>query len=171
MRPMLNALRSGDPEEIAMYDDIRPVDMEECYKRYKAMLKADNASKRKKDIVSVEAPVDNQKHATVEDIIARLKGVGIEPEIAKQCAQEIMKAGGEKLDIKTAANEALVLALRKGSTKIAPVAKASSSKMPEEPEDLRLITKEGKVSKKTSYESLQEKGYIKSPLDELIVKA
>jgi hypothetical protein len=170
VRPMLDALRSGDPEEIAKYDDIRPVDMEEYYKKYLSRLKSKKASKQKKDAVSTEAPVDDQNNATAEDIIVRLNGVGIDPEIAKQAAQEIMKAGGKKLDIKTAANEALVLALRKGTTIMVPAVNASSSKIPEDPEDLRLITEKGKENEKTSYESLQEKGYIKSPLDELIVK-
>ena len=38
VRPMLEALKSGIPSEIAKYEDIRPIDMDEEIEKYKASI-------------------------------------------------------------------------------------------------------------------------------------
>lgn len=152
VKPMLDALKTGDPKEIACYEDIRPIDMENLYNEY-----LDKLEKGRKTVNTKRA--QKTESVFIKEVALRLLDVGIKPKLAAKAAREAVKQDNGQGDIKSVANKALVLALQMEQL----ISKNSKKKgEPEEPEDLRVIVSNGKKQNKPAYESLQEKEYIKS---------
>ncbi|SHK19067.1 ATP-binding protein [Desulforamulus aeronauticus] len=154
VKPMIDALKSGDPKKIAKYDDIRPIDMESFYEDYSTKLESRKHTRS-----------NNPKEQFIREISLRLTSVGIGSQVARESARKVVERGECDGDIILATNAALALALPTGTVKSKPDRKKNE---PNDLEDLRLIVKNGRELKKSAYESLREMGYIKSPLGEFI---
>lgn len=164
VRPMLNALRSGREKEIMKYDDIRPVEMETCFERYtvkpyyQPIIKNDG---------NIEKNVNNEDYTEkLYQINVRLLDVGIAEKIAQESAIQAIESYRDG-DIQTLTKAALEIALQMKTTQKG-AKKPRRNKPILEPEDLRCIVTTGKKQGKSAYDTLREKGIIKSPAQEFI---
>ncbi len=79
VKPMLDALRSGDRKKIDMYGDIAPVSIEDYYAAYSAVL-----SER------TEVPEKRRESPISEQAVLKLLELGVEPLEAKRLAGKVL---------------------------------------------------------------------------------
>jgi hypothetical protein len=89
VKPMLDALRSGDRKRIEAYGDITPVDMEDYYMAYSSMLPQENISKKRNET------------SLSEKAVLKLLELDVEPPLAKRLVGKVM---AERLDVKKVAD-------------------------------------------------------------------
>ncbi len=174
IRPMLDALRSGNPGRIAKYGDITPINIEEFYDEYKAKLNLEE--QRKLEMLRERLKTQTNKSPDLNQIISGLLELGISPKLAKMFAEQV-SAGRDTGDtIASLITKAYQIALSTpnvvvtdGKTK--EVEEPKPKKLPQKyiSGDLRLIVSEAKLSKMSAYEGLMNNKIIKSPLDEFAV--
>jgi len=90
VKPMLDALRSGDRKRIEAFGDITPVDMESYYMAYSSMLPQVDDIQKKRGEASMS-----------EKAVLKLLELDVEPMIAKRLVGKVM---AERLDIKKVAD-------------------------------------------------------------------
>jgi hypothetical protein len=90
VKPMLEALRSGDMKKMEAYGDISPVNMEDYYMAYLAMLPPYNDIPQKRDGRTLS-----------EKAVLQLLGLGVEPTLAKRLVGNVM---AEHIELKKAAD-------------------------------------------------------------------
>lgn len=151
MRPMLDALKSGDPLEIAKYGDMCSISFDEIKDTY---FKPSEILKRNIIEESSEVEKLNKK---ITDAINQLMNEGVEYDIAEQHVEAIAKKN-PKLSITEIAYKAF--------NKINK--KPNSSSKAELSEDLILLNlyKEAKETKSSVYSVYEENRIIKGPLGE-----
>jgi len=79
VKPMLDALRSGDRKKIDMYGDIAPVSIEDYYAAYSAIL-----------VGRAEAPKRRRESPLSEQVILKLLELGVEPSEAKRLTGKVL---------------------------------------------------------------------------------
>jgi hypothetical protein len=79
VKPMLDALRSGDRKKIDAYGDITPVSMDDYYSAYSAMLPQNNI-----------APQKRQNTTLSEKAVLKLLELGVEPAQAKRLSGKVL---------------------------------------------------------------------------------
>jgi len=79
VKPMLDALRSGDRKKIDMYGDIAPVSMEDYYSAYSSALELNKAVPQKRNEMSLS-----------EKAVLKLLELGVEPDRAKRLAGKVI---------------------------------------------------------------------------------
>jgi hypothetical protein len=79
VKPMLDALRSGDRKKIYMYGDIAPVSMEDYYSAYSTVLEQNRDIPQKRNEISLS-----------EKAVLRLLELGVEPPKAKYLTGRVM---------------------------------------------------------------------------------
>lgn len=169
VRPMLDALRSGNPERIARYSDIEPVDIEQVYEQYKTKLSIKNQQiienqRNKYKEVMVDVPDLNK-------IVLALLDLRIPHKLAMLCAEEVYA------ELKS---DDTIEALIKRAYSIATTAGFDAFKnnynTPKQTKkiekkyisgDLRVIVENAQKTNLSAYEGLKNSGVIKSPIDEL----
>ncbi|WP_371365934.1 hypothetical protein SRRS_05070 [Sporomusa rhizae] len=164
VRPMLDALKSGDLNEIAKYGDIKPLKYEDFYERYKGALAQRLNGQGKPQIIT---PKNTQSIST--QVISELMKLGIAPEIAVKAAQEVMTSIKSD-DINAIVIEAFKIALGVSNSttckKDKPKAKKHSPIV--DVNDLRFIGQQAKANQRPTYEYLNEQGYIKNIVEEFL---
>lgn len=166
LKPMLDALKSGSISDIAKYEDIRPIDIEENFEQLKVAVDL-NEKIRKQKIV--EASLRNKKeNSLLEEIILRLLQMSIEARLAKKFAQQVIETYGEEITVAEATKIAFTFILEyEGETKIDIVEKKQKRrKRVFGKSDLRSIVEDGFKKKQSGYEALVESGYVKGPVEE-----
>lgn len=155
VRPMLEALRSGNRNEILKYSDIAPLDFD--FAGYvNNIVSSSSVSTTKRDI--------NDKEIIADYAVIKLVELGIEPKLAEKVVIEIME-DSKSLDKLYIIKESMRIALERekantGNNKY-------NDKKPDF-NDLRSIVDEGKKRNVSAYEALKEAGYIKDPICEFI---
>ncbi|MBP2659707.1 MAG: family ATPase [Firmicutes bacterium] len=174
-KPMINALKTGKLSELAKYDDIRPVDMEEQISKYTStdvselirLQRIKEAEKRQKS-----------KKNLLEEIVLSLLKMNIASGLAQKAAEQVIVKLGDGIDAGTAIKEAVVLALsmeRNNSSNdksevIKPSKKVSKRKaFDNESQDLRAVIKAGKEKNLPAYDALVQAGFIKFPLSDFAI--
>ena len=89
VKPMLDALRTGDRKKIEAYGDITPVNMEDYYLAYSAMLPPENEIPQKRDTTSLS-----------EKAVLKLLELDVEPAQAKRLVGKVV---AEHLDLRRVA--------------------------------------------------------------------
>ncbi len=79
VKPMLDALRSGDRKKIDMYGDIAPVSTEDYYSAYSTVLEQDKNIPQKRNEISLS-----------EKAVLKLLELGLEPAKAKRLTGKVM---------------------------------------------------------------------------------
>jgi hypothetical protein len=79
VKPMLDALRSGDRKKIDMYGDIAPVSMEDYYSAYSTVLEQSRDVPKKRNDISLS-----------EKAVLKLLELGVEPPKAKYLTGKVM---------------------------------------------------------------------------------
>jgi NACalpha-BTF3-like transcription factor len=180
VRPMLDALKSGNQESIAKYSDIKPLDIKDFYEHFRSELEV----KKRADLEKLRADSrTTQSHTDVpsllREVILQLMSLDLPPALAKFHAEQAVAIRTPDMTVADLARKAYEAALKEGLT---------PQKKPEAKEqkaadkqvlnksyiqgDLRLIVAEAKKNKSSAYQALINCGVIKSPMqDVLAVKA
>lgn len=169
VKPMLDALKSGNSSEINRYQDIKPIDIGSfCEKQLKTL----NIN----EIIKTKKEQSERKHeksdAIYESVILKLVDMDVEPSKAKTVVSEVIKSiCGEVTEnivfresYKQIAREELNKEGDKQDTK-----KTRKIKPKREPDDLRTIVENGRTEGKSAYEALKTVGVIKDPIEEFIM--
>lgn len=174
VRPMLDALRSGNPDRIAEYGDITPIDIDEFYDKYKAKLNSEE--QRKIEKVREKFKTQTNKLPDLNQIISGLLDLDIPPKLAKTFAEQVCAQRDTEDTVASLIEKAYRLVLSSPGIKSQeiPEQQPKEGKPKKTPKtfitgDLRVIVQEAKLSKITAYEELRNRGIIKSPLDEFLI--
>jgi hypothetical protein len=163
VKPMIEALKSEDIREIAKFEDIRPVDIQEAINEQEQLL-----LKRKEILLHQKVLKEKEKmnsNRVVVEIVKNLLNLKIQPNLAEKFAKEaIEELGVEEAEEKLIQHAAL-LALK--STNEINKSKSQPKKKKNDTEDsmLRLLDI-AKKEKKSVYEVFQSANIIK-PIVEL----
>ncbi|WP_269431351.1 ATP-binding protein [Paenibacillus algorifonticola] len=165
IRPALEALRSGKKNQIQKFADIYDsVSIDDYLDR----IEAEQRQAERLEVIRTELGYDVTEQ-TVNELSAWLIEAGIEQGVALQSANEVTKAHLHELDEVDLHKLALKLALQKQNTAASKSpsqrGKNKLKSIPSEPNDLRVITAQGKKRKMPAYDSLKAAGYIKNPLE------
>jgi hypothetical protein len=147
VQPMLDALRSGDPEKIMKYDDMRPLDIRQLAVKYFER----NSSISLDQLTQLEAITSDQEDI-LKKVLEHLLSMGINSDIAQLAVESTFKEMDVHSNLTNALHRATVLALN--------------------PEEMKKTDKSKKKDKNTQteksipqgYEDLKSAGYIKDPL-------
>lgn len=157
VKPMLNALKSGDVRKIAKYEDICAVDFEEFFTYEKQNLELNN---RIKELQSLKKEKQqNVNTSKKEEAIIKLLELDIEPKTVQIHVDNIMKEGGKNLTVK----EIIYKTLQEISKDNSSNKRKNKSINKEKKDDIRVIVEEGLNKKISAYEALNQRGYIKNP--------
>ncbi len=168
VRPMLEALKTDDLNEIAKYGDIKPLKYDDFYENYKGTLTQRQNGQGKLKIIT---PQNSQSIAV--QVISELMRLGIDPNIAVKAAQEVM-ASTKADNVNTIVIEAFKFALdvsnltacEENKPKVKAKAKKHSPIL--DVNDLRFIGQQAKANQRPTYEYLKEQGYIKNIVEEFL---
>lgn len=146
VKPMLDALKSGNPKEIMKYSDI-----------YTANVKDSTKAKDKLE----------------EAAIAHLRELDIDSHIARMLVEQVLRAE-PGLKINQIVLKAIALMKEEQNSEIKKVASKSKTKQRKksnpvkEDNDLRTIFENAKNSETSVCEGLKRHGYIKPPLEDIL---
>lgn len=172
VRPMLQALRSGDFAQLAQYDDIRPVNIEEHLKKYTSQLNIKQIIYEQKK--REEEKRKNNSDSVIERLVLALLNLGIEAEHTQQIAKKVIRDAAAETPFQELLRNAFAMALNLNIAKDdvekndLPAEKGEKSKKQADRDknDLREIISTGRKKKKSAYEALKEAEYIKSVLQD-----
>jgi len=168
VKPMLDALRSGKLHEIANYQDIMPVDIEEFYKEQLSKVdfnkKINEIKERKKE------KKQNTTENLSEEAIFKLVQLGLEVSEAKRYVQKVLKENINVVDETLIVKEAfkMYVNLEKKEEILDKSLKTKNTINNVNKKDLRSLVDEGKKQNQTAYEALNSAGYIKNVVAEFI---
>lgn len=149
VQPMLDALKSGDFNKIALYEDIYSIDLENFLVSQKKDIDFTKKIKEFKD-------AKNQREKSIHDeAILKLIGLDIKEYQAKKAVKEVIEEYGEDIGLRELITKALAIV----DTELINKKKQKSKDLLEE-DDMRAVIDAGRKENKTSYGALKEKGYI-----------
>lgn len=180
VRPMLGALKSRNQDRIAIYSDIKPLDLKDFYERFRLELEGKKQAELEKfraDSQTTQTPTDVP--SLLREVILQLLRLDLPPALAKLHAEKVVAAREPDSTVADLTSKAYETALREGLTpqaqpetkeqKVAPKQVRSKSYIHG---DLRLIVVEAKKNKSPAYQALKNHGVFKPPMqDVLFVKA
>lgn len=164
VKPMLDALRTGIPSEIAKYEDIRPIDMDEEIEKYKASIDF-------QDKIRIQKKMQQQKRqkkeqSLLEEVTMQLLAMDFDPKQVESAVKKVFKILGEDIEKSTVLKEAVKLLIDKDDKRAET--KAKKKKMDTINENyLGRLMQEARQKKKSVYEYFLNKGIIKPLLDEI----
>ncbi|SOC41751.1 ATP-binding protein [Ureibacillus acetophenoni] len=164
VKPMLDALRSGIPSEIAKYEDIRPIDMDEEMEKYKASIDL-------QEKIRIQKKIEKQKRvkkeqSLLEEITLQLLSMDFEPKEVESAIKKVLQQLGEDIEKSTVLREVVKLLIDKDGKKAENTVKKKRAMSASE-NYLVFLMHEARQKKKSVHEYFLDKGIIKKPLDEL----
>ena len=132
VKPMLDALRTGDKKKIRQYGDISPISIEDYLSSYMSMAKEPVPEKSSEGKISVS-----------EQAVLKLLELGVEPGTAKRLSGRALASKGNCPNVADAVKEAFYLYVMEGKER--ELAEADDG------EDLR---------KQGGYDAMKQKGLI-----------
>nr|WP_306415002.1 ATP-binding protein [Calothrix sp. FACHB-1219] len=170
VKPMLNAIRSGDKEWMIKYKDIAPIDTTEYYNNCLSNLETKDLQEISR-LAKKQQTENGHLSATQRHIILKLLELDVEPQLAKECAAQVINSGEEDADIPMLVKQAYTLALG-GQVQEATVTKVRTSILKAKPKyqvnDIRQIAEKAKKNQTSAYEGLKSAGIIKDPVQDFI---
>lgn len=172
VKPMLDAIRSGDTEWMTDYKDIAPLSTVEYQNKYASKLE----SKDLKEIRRLARKQQEQQSPILTDVILKLiQELSVDALLAKQCAEKVFEPKKKQHNVQALVNEAYALSLQSGGGASIKVEKSDlqkSTKAKLEPKyqenDMRLITAESQNQGISVHDALKQAGFIKNPIDNLV---
>lgn len=164
VKPMLDALKTGDIRKIAKYEDISTVDTdflgfierERQTIDLEMKIEALKRTQRKKE--------QEVKISKKEEVVLKLLGLNIEADVAQDIVQKILEED-DKLEV----NEIVIKAIQEISGYRKKKGKVRSRNIETVNEkDIRVIVEQGRKNSLSGYESLKEKGIIKEYNDDFL---
>ncbi|BAY35707.1 Tn7-like transposition protein C [Nostoc sp. NIES-2111] len=170
VKPMLNAIRSGDKEWMIKYKDIAPIDTTEYYNNCLSNLETKDLKEISR-LAKKQQAENGHLSATQRHIILKLLELDVEPQLAKECAVQVINSGEEDADIPILVKQAYALALG-GQVQEATVKKVRTHTLKAKPKyqinDIRQIAEKAKKNQTSAYEGLKSTGIIKDPVQDFI---
>lgn len=169
VKPMLDAIRSGDKEWMIKYKDIAPIDTTEYQKHCVSELDSIDL----KEIRRLARKQETQKNISpkLNYVIVELLNLDVEPAKAKECAEQVIASSDEDADIPSLVKKAYTVALQGGQVNTS-VTKTSTRKTKTKPKyqgnDIRQIVENANKDKKSAYEDLKVADIIKYPVEDFI---
>ncbi|MFY0744543.1 ATP-binding protein [Solibacillus silvestris] len=159
MRASLDALKSGNPREIANFEDIIPLDIEEYLLNRIPAIDIKEQAKLKKEKLRQSKLITEV--SLTEKLVMSLINLDIDEKVAEKTAKYLINKNPDS-NIK----ELMTASLQyiEDEPKKRTIRKETSRN-----NKLQLIINNGKKNKKSAYEALMKEGYIKSPLDEFML--
>ncbi|MFY0521510.1 hypothetical protein ACOMCU_27405 [Lysinibacillus sp. UGB7] len=158
---MLKALRDGIESEISKYEDITPIDLSGFLQQRQSKIDVRGSIQRKKE------EQENQKRqfevSHLEKAVHSLITLGVDAKQAEIVVKRIINNAEYESPADITIQALTYLKDKQGSK----VIKKKDTKA--ENNLLEKIIKRGKSEKKSAYEALLEDGFIKLPIDELII--
>jgi hypothetical protein len=115
VQPMLNALRSGIPTEIAKYEDIRPIDFDEELEKYKSSIGLQEKIRIQKKIQEQKRKKTEQ--SLLETVTLQLLDMDFDPNDVQATLKKVFNQFGEKMEKSTVIKETVKLLIEKDGIK------------------------------------------------------
>ncbi|MBG9656348.1 ATPase AAA [Cytobacillus firmus] len=163
VKPMLEALKSGIPSEIAKYEDIRPIDMDEEIEKYKSSLGLQEKIRIQKKLQMQQR--QKKEQSLLEEVTLHLLEMDFEPKDIESTVKEVIKRLGEDLEKALVIKEVVKILLTKEEKKPKGKTKKQKTKSPDE-NLLGMLMHEARKEKKSVHEWFLENNVVKQPLDE-----
>jgi hypothetical protein len=171
VKPMLDAIRSGDKEWMKKYKDIEPLDPTE----YRNQCLAEVESRELEEIrrLAQKQQSGGKVSATVKYVIEKLMDppLNLDAAPAKIYAMQVVASRGEDTDLTSLVNEAYKLSLQGGQVEenqTKPSKRKTKPKPTYQENDIRLLVENAKKDKKPAYVYLESAGIIKDPVQDFI---
>lgn len=169
VKPMLDAIRSGDKDWISKYKDIAPLDTTEYHNKYLSDLEARDL----KEIRRLARKQQSKENVSpkLNYVILELLNLQVEPAKAKECAERVIASSGEDIDIPSMVKQAYTFALQGGQVNEAAT-KTTTRKTKPKPKyqenDIRQIVENAKKNKVSAYQDLKSAQIIKDPVQDFM---
>ena len=170
VKPMLDAIRSGDLDWMNRYKDIAPLNTVEYQTKYASKLE----SKDLKEIRRLARKKQEQQSPILSTVILKLiQELKVDALLAKQCAEKVFSPEQKPHDIQSLVNEAYALSLQRvRSLEIETKNQPKSPKAKLEPKyqenDMRLIVAKAQENNISAHDALKQAGFIRNPIDDFI---
>lgn len=163
VKPMLDALRSGIPSEIAKYEDIRPIDMDEEIEKYKASIEMQEQIRIQKKLQQQKR--QKKEQSFIEEVTLQLLAMDFEAKQVQNAVKKVFEKLGEDVERSTVLKEAVRLLIERDDVKAE--SKINKQKIQSSSENyLGRFMQEARKKKKSVHEYFLDKGIIKKPIDE-----
>ncbi len=163
VKPMLDALRSGNQQEINRYEDIRPIDLEQfCSKQLKEL----NLNMLIKQKQNKTVQLENEKDRIFEEVVLKLVDFNIEPDRAKNITRNVIKSFQGTQNADNIFKEAMLIILQQTADNKTVTRKVTAKSINKDNNDLRVIIEKGRKDSKSAYEALDAEGIIIKPVEE-----
>lgn len=162
--PMLKALESGKESEIAKYEDITPIDIEDLLVSRMPLI---DMKKKLQEAKERQAQKRMDKEISLlEKTVLTLISLEVEESVAEEAARKIIKGNPT-----ATSQEIIFFTLEEIRGKDKKQEKKSQTKevKKEAKNKLQVIINNGRNNKKSARESLIESSYIRSVADELLI--
>ncbi|MGE7694965.1 ATP-binding protein [Lysinibacillus sp. NPDC094177] len=159
LQPMLEALKSGNPSDIAKYEDIVPVDIEEYIQNRMPVIDLKARVQAKKERIAQDRT--NKELPILEKLILSLINLDVNEKIAESASKYALKTSPE-----STIPQLMTLSLQYIEKKKEKKSEVKSDVLANK---LKSIIDKGKKNKRSAYEALCEEGYIKNSLNDLIM--
>jgi hypothetical protein len=163
VQPMLKALRSGIPSEIAKYEDIHPIDIDEEIEKYKASIDLHEKIRIQKKIQ--EQKRQKKEQSLLEEVTLQLLAMDFEPKEVQTAIKRVFKKFGEDIEKPTVIKEAVKLLIENDEKKDETKIKTKKTKSTGE-NYLGRLMEEARNKKKSVHEWFLDKNIVKQPLDD-----
>ena len=164
VKPMIDAIRSGDPDWMDKYDDISPVDTEEYYQKWLSKIDSIKIAEIRRQAKQQQKNASSDS-AKLNYIILELLKLEIERSLAKICAEKILAASTENVNPSKLVDEAYKLALE---GLLANQNKTTDERVKLQPlyraGDMRKAIEEGAEKGLSEFESLENLGIFIDPV-------
>lgn len=164
VRPMLKALKSGIPSEIAKYEDLRPVDMDEEIEKYKASIDLQEKVRIQKKLQQQKR--QKKEQSLSEEVILQLLSMDFESDEIQNAVKKVLEELGEDIEKSVLLKGTIKLLLGKGEREVENKIKKKKCKLVNE-NYLGQLMQEARREKKSVHEWFLQKNIIKHPLEEL----
>lgn len=154
VKPMLDALKTGNINKIAQFEDIAPIDISEFISNQSNQIELNNKIREMQKVKLKNSKIDCNLQ---EEAVLKLLDLAITPHTAKKAVEKIINSSTDILSVNDIVKQAYRVIIDEEPQKI----KKQKTSMEYAENDIRLTVKEGKKNKLSAYQSLLNNGLIK----------
>lgn len=158
IRPMIEALRSGNLNSLSKFEDLLPINIDNFINQEREKIVLNSKIKELQN--EKKQKEKSNKDYVKEQAIIKLVDLDVEQSKAKRLVEEVINKIGVNAEIKEIVKEAYKTSLKLDIDKKTK-RNITKKEQLENHRDMRVIVKEGKHKNMTAYEALYGKGYIK----------
>ncbi|NLK96564.1 MAG: AAA family ATPase [Epulopiscium sp.] len=157
VRPMLDALRTGNINKIVEFGDICSLDIDEFMG---GQLNQINLNEKIKEAQKLKKKINANNENIKEQAVLKLLDLDIEPKKAKRFVELVLENNSGVIDVKEIVKKAFALIIE-SETEASVNKRKERTLIKFSESDLRYIIEEGKKKQISAYEALKNSGYIK----------